>query len=121
MAIFKIKVGSSYKDFSGLVSGLKVGYETLVSDSSGRNAAGDTVLDVINMKRKIYVTLKYTTFEQMQDFLAAIAPYQVEVEYLDPRDNTMQSAQTYTGTPEPEYYNVKLKIYKPMNLNFIEL
>lgn len=31
---------------------LKVGYETLVSDSSGRNAAGDTVIDVINKKVK---------------------------------------------------------------------
>ena len=108
-------------DVSGLVSALKVGYETLVSDSSGRNARGDTVIDVINMKRKIYVTLKHTTFAEMQRFLGAIAPYVVTVEYLDPRDNTMKSANTYIGTPEPEYYNVSKTIFKPMNLNFIEL
>ena len=117
MAIFKI----NNVDFSGLISGLKVGYETLVSDSSGRNANGDTVIDVINMKRKIYVSLRHTTFAEMQGFLAAIAPYQVEVEYLDPRNNTMQKATTYTGTPEPEYYNVSKTIFKPMTLNFIEL
>jgi hypothetical protein len=117
MAIFKI--GDA--DFSGLVSGLKVGYETLVSDSSGRNANGDTVLDVINTKRKIYVTLRHTTFAEMQSFLAAIEPYQVTVTYLDPRTNTMQSADTYTSTPEPEYYNVSHSIYKPISLNFIEL
>lgn len=35
MVIFKI----NNVDFSGLVTGLKVGYETLVSDNSGRNAA----------------------------------------------------------------------------------
>lgn len=113
------KIGSA--DFSGLVSGLKVGYETLVSDSSGRNANGDTVVDVINMKRKIYVSLRATKFDEMQDFLAAISPYVVTVEYLDPRDNTLHKATTYTGTPEPEYYNVSKTIFKPMNLNFIEL
>lgn len=117
MTIFKI--GNT--DFSGLVSGLKVGYETLVSDSSGRNANGDTVLDVINMKRKIYVTLRHTTIAEMKSFLAAIADYQVSISYLDPKTNSMQSAQVYTGTPEPEYYNVSLSIYKPMNINFIEL
>ena len=40
------------EDFSHLVSGLKIGYETLVSDNSGRNAAGDTVIDVVNKKYK---------------------------------------------------------------------
>ena len=32
-------------EYSSIVSGLKVGYETLVSDKSGRNAAGDTVVE----------------------------------------------------------------------------
>ena len=35
-------------DVSDLVKSLKIGYETLVSDNSGRNANGDTVIDVIN-------------------------------------------------------------------------
>lgn len=113
------KIGNS--DFSGLVSGLRVGYETLVSDNSGRNANGDTVLDVINTKRKIYVTLRHTTIAEMKSFLEAVAPFQVTVSYLDPKTNSVQSARTYIGTPEPEYYNVSKSLYKPMNLNFIEL
>ena len=117
MAIFKV----NNVDFSDLVSGLKVGYETLVSDSSGRNANGDTVIDVINTKRKIYVTLRHTTIAEMTRFLSAIDPYQVTVTYLDPKTNTLQSASTYTGTPEPEYYNISKSLYKPMSLNFIEL
>lgn len=117
MTIFKI----NNEDFSDLVAGMKVGYETLVSDSSGRNANGDTVIDVINMKRKIYINLRYTMVVEMQRFLAAIAPYQVEVSYLDPRTNTMETAKVYTGTPEPEYYNISKSLYKPMSLNFIEL
>ena len=102
MVIFKI----NNVDFSDLVTGLKVGYETLVSDNSGRNAAGDTVIDVINTKRKIYVTLRHTTFAEMQSFLAAVEPFKVTVTYLDPK---------------PEYYNISHTLYKPMNLNFIEL
>lgn len=113
------KIGT--KDFSDLISGLKVGYETLVSDSSGRNANGDTVLDVINTKRKIYVTLRHTTIAEMTSFLSAIEPFQVTVSYLDPKTNTLQSASTYIGTPEPEYYNISKSLYKPMSLNFIEL
>jgi hypothetical protein len=117
MTIFKI----NGVDFSGLVSALKVGYETLVSDSSGRNANGDTVLDIINTKRKIYVTLRHTTVAEMQSFLAAVAPYQVSVSYLDPLTNSLATASTYIGTPEPEYYNVSKSLYKPLSLNFIEL
>lgn len=117
MAIFKI--GDA--DFSGLVSGLKVSYETLVSDSSGRNANGDTVLDVINTKRKVHLSLRHTTFAEMQSFLAAIEPFQVTVSYLDPKTNELETIDSYTGTPEPEYYNVSQSIYKPLNLNFIEL
>jgi hypothetical protein len=117
MAIFKI----NNTDFSDLVTGLKVGYETLVSDNSGRNANGDTVLDVINTKRKIYVTLRHTTFAEMQSFLAAVEPFQVTVNYLDPKTNTLKTANTYIGTPEPEFYNVSKTLYKPMSLNFIEL
>jgi hypothetical protein len=73
------------------------------------------------MKRKLYVTLRHTTFEEMRRFLAAIASYQVTVSYLDPRDNSMQSMSAYTGTPEPEYFNVSKSIFKPISLNFIEL
>ena len=109
-------------DFSSLVSGLKVGYETLVSDNSGRNAAGDTVIDVINKKIKVYTTLRHTTNSEMASFLAAISDYVVNVQFLDPQTQTMKTITAYTGTPEPEYYTISDKtIYKPMSLNFIEL
>ena len=109
-------------DYSFLISGLKVGYETLVSDNSGRNAAGDTVIDVINKKTKLYVTLRHTTQEEMASFLSAINPYVVEVEYLEPITNVLKKITAYTGTPEPEYYSISNKtIFKPMSINFIEL
>ena len=118
MVYFKI----NNKDFSPLVSGLKVGYETLVSDNSGRNAAGDTVIDVINRKRKVYITFRHTTREEMTSLLSAIRDYVVEVVFLNPETNGLEAITAYTGTPEPEYYSLADKtIYKPMSLNFIEL
>ena len=110
-------------DFSYLVSGLKVGYETLVSDNSGRNAAGDTVIDVINKKHKIYITFRHTTDAEMQELLNAISNYVVTVTFLNPVTKALTSIEAYTGTPEPEYYTIQpnLVVYKPMSLNFIEL
>lgn len=119
MAYFKI----NNKDFSDLVSGLKVGYETLVSDNSGRNAAGDTVIDIINRKTKVYITLRHTMESEMRDFLNAIKDYVVDITYLNPETKTLTTITTYTGTPEPEYYTIQTNntIYKPMAINFIEL
>lgn len=110
-------------DFSNLVSGLKVGYETLVSDNSGRNANGDTVIDVINTKRKVYVTFRHMTGAEMNDLLGAINDYVVEVTFRNPATNALMTISAYTGTPEPDYYTIQgnLVIYKPMSLNFIEL
>ena len=45
-------------DVSHLVKSLRVGYETLVAEDSGRNVNGDTVLDVINKKVKLYVSFR---------------------------------------------------------------
>jgi hypothetical protein len=118
MSYFKI----NGTDFSYIVSGLKVGYETLVSDKSGRNANGDTTIDVINRKRKVYVTLRHTTSSEMRALLEAVKPYVVGISYLDPESNSIKSANVYISTPEPEYYMINNRtLYKPMNLNFIEL
>ena len=109
-------------DFSHLVSGMKVGYETLVSEDSGRNANGDTVIDIINKKIKLYITLRHTTNDEMNMFLGAIQDYVVNVSFLDPTTKSLTTYTAYTGTPEPEYYTISDKtIYKPMSINFIEL
>ena len=119
MNYFKI----NNQDFSHLVNSLKVGYETLVSENSGRNANGDTVIDVINKKRKVYVGLRHTFENEMNSFLTAIQDYVVQITYLDPETKALKTITTYTGTPEPEYYSIITDkvIYKPMSLNFIEL
>jgi hypothetical protein len=118
MAYLKI----SGSDFSSIVSGLKVGYETLVSSNSGRNAAGDTVIDVINRKIKLYITLRHTTNEEMESFLNALKSYVVDVSFLDPESNSVKTINAYISTPEPEYYTISNRtIFKPLSLNIIEL
>lgn len=110
-------------DVSDLVSGLKVGYETLVSEDSGRNANGDTVLDVINRKVKLYVSYRPMDGSQMQRLLRAIKPYVVNVTYRDPEMNSLNTIQTYHGTPEPEYYWIhdNSVLYKAFEFNLVEL
>lgn len=110
-------------DVSYLVKGLKVGYETLVSDDSGRNANGDTVLDIVNKKVKLYVTLRPMDSVDMGKFMGLINDYVVNVTYRDSISNTLKTITTYTGTPEPEYYWIlnDQVLYKEFQLNFIEL
>jgi hypothetical protein len=108
-------------DVSYLVAGLKVGYETLVSEDSGRNAAGDTVIDIINRKIKLYVSFRPMFSDDMVKLLNAMKDYVISVSFLDPKTNAIQTITCYTGTPEPEYYNVSQSLYKAFNLNFIEL
>jgi 5'-3' exonuclease len=110
-------------DVSYLVKGLKVGYETLVSEDSGRNAAGDTVLDIINKKVKLYVTFRPMDSTDMAKLLTLIDGYVVDVTYRDSKMNTLETINCYTGTPNAEYYWVHNDhvFYKQMQLNFIEL
>lgn len=108
---------------SNLVKGLKVGYETLVSDSSGRNANGDTVIDVINRKIKLQVTFRAMTDAEMKKLLSSIANYVVNVTYRDSKTNGNKTITCYTSTPEPDYLFILpgRVMYKEMGINFIEL
>lgn len=110
-------------DVSHLVKGLKIGYETLVAENSGRNANGDTVLDVINKKVKVYVTFRPMMDTDMAGLLAAMEDYVIPVTYRDSKTNALRTITCYTGTPEPEYYWIldNQVLYKEFNLNFIEM
>lgn len=111
------------QDVSHLVKGLKIGYETLVADNSGRNARGDTVLDVINHKIKVYATFRPMDDTDMSMLLNAIANYVIPVEFRDSKTNQLKTITCYCGTPEPQYYWIlgNNVLYKEMSLNFIEM
>ena len=111
------------KDFSHLVMSMKVGYETLVSDESGRNAKGNMVIDIVNRKRKLYIVFRPMDETEMKSLLKAIEDYVITVMYLSPQSDALVAMKAYTGTPEPDYYwtHTGEKLFKPMELNFIEL
>ena len=110
-------------DVSHLVKGLRIGYETLVSDTSGRNANGDTVLDIINHKVKAYVVFKPMEGPDMMELMNSIADYVVSLTFLDTKTNSLRTITCYTSTPEPEYYWIlgSNVLYKELSINFIEL
>jgi hypothetical protein len=110
-------------DVSHLVKSLRVGYETLVADNSGRNANGDTVLDIVNRKVKLYVTFRPMDGTDMAGLLATFSSFVIPVTYMDSKTNTLKTIKCYTGTPEPDYYWIlgDQVLYKEMNLNFIEM
>ena len=110
-------------EVSDLVKSLKVSYETLVSDNSGRNANGDTVIDVINKKVKLQVTFRPMDDTEMARLLSAIENYVINVTYRDSKTNSNKTITCYTGTPEPDYYFIldNRVLYKEMGLNFIQL
>jgi hypothetical protein len=110
-------------DVSHLVKNMRVGYETLVADNSGRNANGDTVLDVVNRKIKVYVTFIPMDGGDMASLLSAVSNYVISITFRDSRTNALKTITCYTGTPEPDYYWIHddKVFYKEMNLNFIEM
>lgn len=110
-------------DVSHLVKGLKVGYETLVAEDSGRNANGDTVLDIINRKVKLYVSFRPMNGSEMSTLLSTFSSYVIPVTYRDSKTGSLKTITCYTGTPEPEYYWILADqvLYKQMDLNFIEM
>ncbi len=121
MAYFKI--GST--DFSDYVAkgGLKVDYETLVADTSGRNAQGDMTIDVINHKYKVSVSFIPCTPSVVNSILTAISNYVVTVYFKDPVTNTLNSISAYTSTPSITWSTLATGIERTdkFSINFIEL
>ena len=110
-------------DVLDLVKSMKVGYETLVSDNSGRNANGDTVIDVINKKVKLEITFRPMESDDMASQLAPIESHVFDVTQRDVKTNSNKTLTCYTGAPGPEYYLIhdNRVLYKEMSLNFIQL
>lgn len=108
---------------SHLVKGMKPAYETLVADTSGRNANGDTVIDIVNRKVKLHVTFRVMNDDEMSSLLTLIENYVVDVTFRDSKTNQNRTISCYHGTPEPDYYFIleNRVLYKEMPLNFIEL
>ncbi len=88
-----------------------------------RNAAGDMVIDLIAVKRKIELDLKMLNNEEISKVLKSVAPPTFDVEYFDPLENSLQTKVFYSGdrkTTGIGYRGGKL-VFNNLTFNLIEV
>lgn len=117
MAYFKI----NDIDFSHIVSGLKV--KKAANFNSQTNAAGNTVIDLINTKRTIEVSIVSINSAAMADLQEAISGLGVSISFRNPTTNALETINCFISGNEAEYYTIQANkvLYKPFNLTFSEL
>lgn len=118
MAYFKI--GAT--DYSNYVSGLKV--NTVNNYTALNNAAGNTVVDFINAKRTIEVSIIPLNATAAKGILSAISAFNVSLSFLNPNTNVLESnVNCIIPETEVEYYTIQVNNVKTkaLNLTFIEL
>jgi len=87
-----------------------------------RNAAGTMVLDVIATKRKIEMSWKFLTNEQIKTLLQLVSDTFFDVEYLDPVTDALKTGTFYKGDRNLDAVSVVNGniIYKDIKFNIIE-
>lgn len=118
MAYFKI----NDKDFSHLVSALKVSREAKYNAQT--NAAGNTVVDYINSKREIEVSIIPLDSVTMIELQAELSQFEVSISFRNPNTGAMEeNIHCIIPDDEIEYYTIQTNkvMYKAMSLTFSEL
>lgn len=117
MAYFKI----GDVDFSPYTSGLIV--NKAANYSAQTNAAGNTVVDLINSKHTIEATIIPLKNEVMRLLKAEIDKFAVNLTYLDPATNELTTIAAIIPDDSIEYYTIRQdwSMFKPITLTFTEL
>ena len=117
MAYFKI----NDIDYSAYVSGLKV--SKAANYSAQTNAAGNTIVDYINTKRTIEVSIIPLDGEAMKSLQAAIDNINVTITYREPQTGELETINAIIPAKDAEYYTIQTNrvMYKGFNLTFTEL
>ena len=118
MAYFKI----GENDYSPIVSGLKV--LNINNYNSQTNAAGDTVVDYINTKRNIEVSIIALDDTKMAQLQNDLTQFNVSISFRNPKTNLMEeNINCIIPDSEIEYYTIQANkvMYKALTLTFIEL
>lgn len=118
MAYFKI----NGTDYSKYVSGLKVGKTAIYK--SATNAAGNTVVKLINIKRTLTVTIIPLDDVAMAALQKDIGSFKVSISYRDPDTNELaENVNCIIPVNEVEYYTIQADkvMYKAFLLTITEL
>lgn len=87
-----------------------------------RNAAGTIVIDRIATKRKLELSWKYLSKEDLSILLTRVSSVFFTVEYIDPQTNSMKTGIFYCGDRKAgalDYMNGNIR-YKDISFNLIE-
>jgi len=101
-------------------SDLSVGIMDL--SKAERNAAGTMVIDRIATKRKLELSWKYLSKEDLSELFTAVSPVFFTVEYIDPQENKKKIGMFYAGDRKAralDYINGTIR-YKDITVNLIE-
>lgn len=117
MAYFKI----NDVDFSAMVSGLKV--SKAANYTAQTNAAGNTVVDYINSKRTVEVSIIALDDTAMKNIKTAIDGFNVSITFRNPATNELETINAIIPENEVEYYTIQTNkvMYKAFTLTFTEL
>lgn len=118
MAYFKI--GNT--DFSSYVNELKV--NRVANYNAQTNAAGNTVVDLINHKREIEVGIIPLDSDDMKTLLTAVNGFSVSISFRNPQTGALESnVACIIPDTNIEYYTIQTNkvLYNAMTLKFIEL
>lgn len=118
MAYFKI--GGT--DYSSYVSELNV--TKAANYVSQTNAAGDTVVELINHKRSIEVGIIPLNDAIMKQLLTQLNAFNVKISFRNPRTGDLESnVNCIIPEQEIQYYTIQSNkvMYKALRLTFTEL
>lgn len=96
---------------------------TIDADSSGRNAAGDMVRDILAQKVKIELEWGPMSQAEISTLLKLVQPMFFTVNYLDPKDGQVERT-FYVGDRSTPVFSwnetFKKHMWENLTMNFIE-
>lgn len=93
-------------DFSHLVNKLRV--SRAHNYNAQANAAGDTVVDYINVKRTLEVGFIAMPEAEAKQLLAALSAFSVTVEYRDPKSGVLEAGvECIAPQIDNDYYTIQ--------------
>lgn len=109
---------------NGVVIPTPSDYQVGIMDLSKaeRNARGTLIIERIATKRKLELSWKYLSKEDLSRLLKLVSPVFFNVEYIDPQDNMKKTGTFYVGDRNMgalDYRNGNIR-YKDIKFNIIE-
>ena len=108
-------------DYSSFVSGLKV--DKSFNYNAQTNAAGNTLIDLINSKRSVEATIIPLHSDTMATLQEALNSFKCQISFLNPQTKQLTTINTIVSDVKVEYYTIQdsKTLYKAFTITFKEL